>query len=54
MQVSESTLKGLIEGQKQFQVPLYQRQYAWAVPQLSQLWQDIIDQYLRHRTKRVE
>jgi hypothetical protein len=35
----ESTLKGLIEGQKQFQVPLYQRQYAWAAPQLSQLRQ---------------
>ena len=45
MQVGESTLKGLIEGQKQFQVPLYQRQYAWGTPQLSQLWQDILDQY---------
>ena len=45
MQVGESTLKQLIEGQKQFQVPLYQRQYAWGKDQLSQLWQDVLDQY---------
>jgi alkylated DNA nucleotide flippase Atl1 len=45
MQVGESTLKQLIEGEKQFQVPLYQRQYAWETPQLSQLWDDVIEQY---------
>lgn len=45
MQVGESTLKELIEGEKQFQVPLYQRQYAWESPQLSQLWEDVLEQY---------
>jgi alkylated DNA nucleotide flippase Atl1 len=45
MQVGESTLKELIEGEKQFQVPLYQRQYAWSSPQLSQLWEDVLEQY---------
>jgi len=45
MQVSESTLKGLTEGQKQFQVPLYQRRYAWGASQLSQLWEDVLEQY---------
>jgi uncharacterized protein with ParB-like and HNH nuclease domain/alkylated DNA nucleotide flippase Atl1 len=45
MQVGESTLKTLIEGQKQFQVPLYQRQYAWEGAQLSQLWEDVLEQY---------
>jgi alkylated DNA nucleotide flippase Atl1 len=45
MQVGESTLKQLIEGEKQFQVPLYQRQYAWGRPQLSQLWEDVLEQY---------
>lgn len=45
MQVGESTLKTLIEGQKQFQVPLYQRQYAWQGPNLSQLWEDVVEQY---------
>jgi len=45
MQVGESTLKTLVEGVKQFQVPLYQRQYAWADSQLSQLWEDVLEQY---------
>jgi len=45
MQVGESTLKTLIEGQKQFQVPLYQRQYSWRDSHLSQLWDDILEQY---------
>ncbi|MDQ3662414.1 MAG: DUF262 domain-containing protein [Actinomycetota bacterium] len=45
MQVGESTLITLIEGQKQFQVPLYQRQYAWVDSQLSQLWDDVLEQY---------
>lgn len=45
MQVRESTLKDLIEGEKQFQVPLYQRQYGWKDEQLSQLWENILEQY---------
>jgi alkylated DNA nucleotide flippase Atl1 len=45
MQVGESTLKTLIEGQKQFQIPLYQRRFAWEGPQLSQLWEDVLEQY---------
>jgi uncharacterized protein with ParB-like and HNH nuclease domain len=45
VQVGESTLKTLIEGQKQFQVPLYQRRFAWEGPQLSQLWEDVLEQY---------
>jgi alkylated DNA nucleotide flippase Atl1 len=45
VQVGESSLKSLIEGTKQFQVPLYQRQYSWGDAQLSQLWDDILEQY---------
>ena len=45
MEVGEVSLKGLVEGQKQFQVPLYQRQYAWEAAQLSQLWDDVLEQY---------
>ena len=45
MQVRETTLKTLIEGEKQFQVPLYQRPYEWGYRQLSQLWDDILEQY---------
>ena len=45
MEVGESTLKKLIEGEKQFQVPLYQRAYSWETPHLAQLWDDILEQY---------
>jgi uncharacterized protein with ParB-like and HNH nuclease domain/alkylated DNA nucleotide flippase Atl1 len=45
MQVSESTLKELIEGEKQFQIPLYQRLYSWREAELGQLWEDILEQY---------
>src|SRR3954452_5563278 len=37
----ETTLQELLEGSKQYQVPLYQRTYSWAKPQLERLWEDI-------------
>lgn len=39
---AETTLQGLLEGAKQYQVPLYQRTYSWTEPQLERLWEDII------------
>jgi len=38
----ETTLQELLEGSKQYQVPLYQRTYSWTRPQLERLWEDII------------
>jgi alkylated DNA nucleotide flippase Atl1 len=37
------TFLELVGGEKQFQVPLYQRTYSWGSPQLEQLWRDIIE-----------
>ncbi len=45
MDVRETTLKNLIQGEKQFRVPLYQRQYTWKRAQHETLWSDILDQY---------
>ncbi|MFU8874341.1 GmrSD restriction endonuclease domain-containing protein [Micromonospora sp. SL4-19] len=39
---SETTLQGLLEGAKQYQVPLYQRTYSWTTLQLQRLWDDIL------------
>lgn len=39
----ESNLEGVLEGKKQYQVPLFQRVYGWQKKQLSQLWEDISD-----------
>ncbi|MBM0236528.1 DUF262 domain-containing protein [Micromonospora sp. ATA32] len=38
----ETTLQELLEGSKQYQVPLYQRTYSWTKPQLERLWNDIV------------
>lgn len=34
----------MVQGTKQFQVPLYQRPYSWLEPQLKQLWGDLLDE----------
>ena len=38
------TLEPLLEGQKQYLVPLYQRTYAWQRDQLDRLWSDVLAQ----------
>lgn len=45
MQVQTATLKGLVQGEKQFQVPIWQRQYTWKGEQHKQLWRDLVEQY---------
>src|SRR5947208_2684216 len=37
----ETTLQELLEGSKQYRVPLYQRTYSWSKAQLQRLWEDI-------------
>ncbi|MFD9941083.1 DUF262 domain-containing protein [Nonomuraea sp. NPDC059023] len=44
MKATETTLRKLIQGDQQLVVPLYQRQYTWERPQLTQLWADITAQ----------
>ena len=52
MQAKEMTLKPILEGEKQYLVPLYQRTYAWKRKQLERLWTDLMAQAdaLRDRT----
>jgi uncharacterized protein with ParB-like and HNH nuclease domain/alkylated DNA nucleotide flippase Atl1 len=45
MQVRETNLKQLIQGEKQFRVPLWQRQYTWQMADHRLLWRDILEQY---------
>jgi alkylated DNA nucleotide flippase Atl1 len=37
----ETTLQELLGGEKQYQVPLYQRTYSWVKEQLDKLWEDV-------------
>ncbi|HYJ22483.1 MAG TPA: DUF262 domain-containing protein [Solirubrobacterales bacterium] len=45
MKVNDDTMKGLIEGQRQFEVPIWQRQYTWKEREQDQLWEDLVEQY---------
>src|SRR3954452_24575492 len=45
MQVQTATFKALVQGEKQFQVPIWQRQYTWKPEQHDQLWHDLIEQH---------
>ncbi|MBB6120594.1 DUF262 domain-containing protein [Nocardiopsis algeriensis] len=44
MKASETTFQKLVEGSKQFQVPLYQRPYSWGKEELERLWDDLTEQ----------
>ncbi|MDU3111228.1 DUF262 domain-containing protein [Corynebacterium sp.] len=39
----ETTLQEVLEGTKQYIVPLYQRPYQWGKKQIQDLWNDIIE-----------
>lgn len=43
MQASETTIRKLIEGSKQYVIPLFQRPYSWNQKHWSTLWQDVMD-----------
>ena len=45
MKASETRLRVLLEGQKHFVVPLFQRPYSWKRNDWETLWNDIIETY---------
>jgi alkylated DNA nucleotide flippase Atl1 len=44
VKAGETTFQRLVEGEKQFVVPLYQRPYGWQREQLARLWEDVLEQ----------
>lgn len=49
MRAQEITFLNLVQGEKQFQVPLYQRTYSWGRDQLLRLWEDVGELVEQHR-----
>lgn len=41
MDVQETSLRTILDGTKQYRVPLYQRPYSWEKSQVQRLWEDI-------------
>ncbi|MFH0241804.1 DUF262 domain-containing protein [Streptomyces sp. HK10] len=50
MRAQEITFLKLVQGDKQFQVPLYQRTYSWGGEQLKRLWEDVCELAEQHRS----
>lgn len=48
MRAQEITFLKLVQGDKQFQVPLYQRTYSWGREQLQRLWEDVEELVEQH------
>lgn len=44
MKAYETTFQTMVEGTKQFQIPLYQRTYSWGQEELDRLWDDLWEQ----------
>ncbi len=42
MKAGETTLRSLLQGERQYVVPLYQRRYSWERKHLRKLWDDLI------------
>ena len=45
MKASETSLRNLLEGGKQFRIPLFQRPYSWGETNWETLWQDLMSLY---------
>lgn len=45
MKASETSLRNLLEGAKQFQIPLFQRPYSWKKENWEALWEDLMSLY---------
>ena len=45
MKAQETPLNVLLEGQKQFIIPLFQRTYTWNEKNWTTLWMDLIETY---------
>lgn len=41
---------GILEGSKQYVIPVYQRIYSWGQPQCNRLWADIVQMHKRQKT----
>jgi len=45
MDVHDATPGALLQGNKQYRIPIWQRQYTWRAEQHTQLWNDLLHQY---------
>lgn len=49
MDAQKGNIFDVLNGNKQFIIPVYQRYYSWEIEQCSRLWKDIVDMQLKHK-----
>ena len=54
MRAQETHLRVLLEGSKQYRIPLFQRPYSWQTEQWQALWDDIIEIYEQSHEKELQ
>ena len=43
MDVMKGNINSILNGYKQFIIPVYQRPYSWEIEQCEKLWRDIVE-----------
>src|SRR5262245_53016451 len=51
MKATETKLQPIIEGSKQYVVPLFQRPYSWDTKEWATLWNDLMELYEEERSR---
>ncbi|MYJ74039.1 MAG: DUF262 domain-containing protein, partial [Gammaproteobacteria bacterium] len=54
MRAQETHLRVLLEGSKQYRIPLFQRPYSWQTEQWQALWDDIVEIYEQSQEKGLQ
>lgn len=49
MDAIKGNINSILNGYKQFTIPVYQRSYSWEISQCEKLWNDIVDMQKRNR-----
>ena len=47
MDATKGNIYAILNGNKQFLIPVYQRYYSWEIEQCSRLWNDIVNMQAR-------
>lgn len=49
MDATKGNIYAILNGNKQFLIPVYQRYYSWETEQCSRLWNDIVDMQKKNK-----
>jgi len=54
MKAAETNLRGLLEGGKQYSIPMFQRPYSWKDKEWETLWEDVITLYGQDESEEMQ